>query len=147
LGRQFTTLEQQFMPLYTSVVPLGLGVKLHFLTAAACPPLAPQTFTDTGRVGTIMAINHGTFTGTAPMTLAAAGLPAGVLFTDNGNGTFALTGTWPAAGTHLYSVAATNAAGTTNVTGNRLISTAAPVAPVPPAAAPFTDSGVAGTPI
>jgi hypothetical protein len=148
IGRDLTSIERRFLPLLISAIPLGLGVEIEFLTAATCkPPGAPTSFTDLGIEGTIMAINHGTFTGTAPIALSASGLPSGVTFTDNGNGTYKLTGTWPAAGTYLYDVAATNVAGTTNVTGNRLISSAAPIAPIPPVGAPFTDTGVAGSAI
>jgi hypothetical protein len=94
-----------------------------------------------------MAITHGPFTGTTPITLAQSGIPAGVTFTDNGNGTYTLTGTWPAAGTYVYTVTATNVAGSTPVAGNQLISTASALAPIAPAGAPFTDTGVTGTAI
>lgn len=94
-----------------------------------------------------MSITHGTFTGSTPITLAQSGIPAGVTFVDNGNATFTLTGTWPPVGTYTYAVTATNAFGSATSTGNRLISTAAGVVPVAPAAAPFTDTGVAGAAI
>lgn len=73
-----------------------------------------------------MAITHGNFTGTSPIALAASGLPAGVTFTDNADGSWTLGGTWPAPGTYPYTVTATNAAGSTPVAGNQLISTAPP---------------------
>ena len=77
-------------------------------------------------------ITRGFFTGTSPIALTASGIPAGVNFVDNGNGSWSLTGTWPAAGTYTYSVTATNPGGSLTVPGNQLISTPAPVAPIPP---------------
>lgn len=122
-------------------------------TEQNCEALKPVTipanapFVNTGIEGSTMAITHGTFGGTAPITLAASGIPAGVTFADNGNGSYTLTGTWPAAGTYTYTVTATNAAGSTPLAGNQLISTAGAIAPIAPATGPFTDTGVAGTAI
>jgi hypothetical protein len=71
-----------------------------------------------------MSIIHGSFGGTLPMTLSVSGLPSGVTFADQGNGDFAVMGTWPVtAGTYNYTVTATNAGGTINVPLNQLIST------------------------
>jgi Putative Ig domain len=73
-----------------------------------------------------MSIIHGTFGGTLPMTLSVSALPSGVTFADQGNGDFAVMGTWPvAAGTYNYTVTATNAGGSVSVPLNELISTAA----------------------
>lgn len=69
-------------------------------------------------------ITHGFFTGTSPISLSVSGLPAGVTFTDNSDGSWTLAGTWPASGTYTYGVTATNTAGSTTVTGNQLISSA-----------------------
>lgn len=72
-----------------------------------------------------MTVTHGTFTGDMPVTLAQSGLPAGVTFTDNGNGSFSLDGNFPAPpGEYLYTVTATNAYGTVSVPNNKIISTA-----------------------
>lgn len=147
----------------TGTAPYQIAIDLNALATALCAnatfqacmgaggptaPVAPaNAFSDSNIQGSAMAITHGTFTGTAPISLAQTGLPAGVTFTDNGNGTWTLGGTWPAAGTYPYTVTATNAAGSTPLAGNQLISTAAAVAPIAPAAAPFTDTGIAGTAI
>lgn len=89
-----------------------------------------------------MAVTHGTFTGSVPITLTVTGLPAGVTFTDDGGGSYTLTGSWPAAGTYNYTVTATNAFGSISVPLNRLITTAVVVAPVAPVLADVT--GTAG---
>jgi large repetitive protein len=73
-----------------------------------------------------MSIIHGSFGGTLPMTLSVSALPSGVTFADQGNGDFAVMGTWPVtAGTYNYTVTATNAGGSVSVPLNQLISTAA----------------------
>jgi len=111
-----------FQDCITSLVGGGGG------TAPVAPAGAP--FSDSGLIGTPMTINHGTFTGTSPIALSATGLPAGVTFTDNANGTYTLGGTWPAVGTYPYTVTATNAFGSTPRPGNQLISTAPAAPPV-----------------
>ena len=92
-------------------------------TAAPVAP-AGAPFTDTGTEATGLAVTRGSFTGTGPITLAAAGLPAGVTFTDNGDGSWTLGGAWPAAGTYAYTVTATNVGGSTPAAGNHLVATA-----------------------
>jgi hypothetical protein len=71
-----------------------------------------------------MPVTHGNWTGTTPISLSATGLPAGVTFADNGNGSYTLSGVFPAVGTYSYSVAGTNVAGTTTSSGNQIIATA-----------------------
>ena len=80
-------------------------------------PMGPASFTETGTEFTAINVNEGTFIGSAPITLNVSGLPAGVTFTDNGNGTFNLSGTWPNGGTYSYSVTATNPYGSVTVPG------------------------------
>src|SRR5262249_2139769 len=53
-----------------------------------------------------------TTAGTAPVALAAAGLPVGVTFTDNGDGTATLSGTPVVPGKYTVVITATNVAGT-----------------------------------
>jgi hypothetical protein len=71
-----------------------------------------------------MPVTHGNWTGTMPISLSATGLPAGVTFADNGNGSYTLSGVFPSVGTYSYSVAGTNIAGTTTSSGNQIIATA-----------------------
>jgi hypothetical protein len=69
-------------------------------------------------VGSAMAPVTFTSTGTPQATLTADGLPAGLTFTDNGDGTGTLAGT-PAAGTggdHTVTVTGTNEAGSGDTT-------------------------------
>lgn len=92
------------------------------------PPVAPAgaPFADTGIVGTPIGVTHGTWTGDAPISLSASGLPASVSFTDNGDGTYTLNGNFPAtSGTTNYTVTATNAAGSTMTIGNSIVANAA----------------------
>lgn len=98
------------------------------------PPEAPiAPFTDTGDVLSAINETHGTFTDIDgdTITLSSSGLPASVVFTDNGDGTYTLTGTYPAsAGTTTYTVTADDGLGGTVVlSGNQIIATNALGAP------------------
>lgn len=62
-----------------------------------------------GDTGEPVAVTYGTFTTTigSPPTLAQLGLPGGVTFTDNGDGTYDLGGVFPAPGTTVATITAT----------------------------------------
>lgn len=111
-------------------------------------PAATQTYTlfvgqapavTSPQTATFVAGTAGTFAVTtagypAP-SIGASGLPAGLLFTDNGNGTATIAGTAAAAdvGTRTVTLTATNA--TASVTQTLALTVAAaPVAPTAPAA-------------
>lgn len=129
----------------TGAAPYVVGLDIPALVSALCAntafqdciasltgsqpsaPVAPSgsPFTDTGVEGTALSLTRGTFGGTAPIVLTASGIPAGVTFADNGDGSFTLTGTWPAVGSYSYDVTGTNTAGSFTVVGNTLVSTVA----------------------
>lgn len=71
-----------------------------------------------------MPVSHGVWTGTTPISLSASGLPAGVNFADNGNGTYTLSGVFPPPGSYPYTVTGTNAAGANSQPNNFIVATA-----------------------
>ncbi len=81
--------------------------------------------------------------GVGSLTLTAANVPAGVKFTDNGDGTFTLTpisktaGSLPV-GSHTITVTATDASGGSVSTKLKLVVTAPPPPPPPPKDEPPT---------
>ncbi|MGO9382112.1 MAG: beta strand repeat-containing protein [Mycobacterium sp.] len=90
------------LPVATQIFPLTVSQACQIISPAA------DTFT-AGQAGTFTV----TSTGTPTCALSATGLPAGVTFTDNGDGTASLSGT-PApgtGGTYLLTITATNGVG------------------------------------
>lgn len=74
-------------------------------------PVAPAGATLNCSVGAVFPYTSPAWTGTSPIVLTAVGVPAGVTFTDNANGTLTFGGVCPAAGSHTVTVTGTNGQG------------------------------------
>ena len=96
----------------------------------------PDDTTNTGEEGSPLAVDYGTFyvSNAGSPTLVATGLPVGVTFTDNGNGTYTLGGVYPDAPTpHAITITASapdadDVAITHTITGT-CVATVAPAIP------------------
>ena len=126
-GRDLSFDEVCLLSLYEQVICVGPGIRLEIFCIAPdqvnCDtPVAPNNspFMDVCEDGEIINITHGAFNtpiGAIP-TLSAAGLPPNITFTDNGDGSFTLSGTCDATGTSAYSITAMNGGESITVMGN-----------------------------
>ena len=109
----------------------------------ACKITSPAVATFTTNVAGTFTV---TSTGPPTCALSATGLPPGISFTDNTDGTGTISGTSTTAGTYAFTITATNVAGSD--TQNFILTVAggdpAPCKVTSPAAATFT-VGQAGT--
>jgi hypothetical protein len=105
-------------------------------------PAITSAASATATVGTAFTFTVTTTGYPAPSLGESGALPAGLIFTDNGNGTATISGTPTAAGASTLSLIATNATGTVTQTYGLTV-TAAPVAPKFTSAGSAT--GVVGT--
>lgn len=125
--------------------PQGAKCDIGSVEAEQTVPVLTGPSSATYAVGASGAPQVFTATGSPQPTLSATGLPTGITFTDNGNGTGTLAGT-PGAGTggvHSITVKATNEAGSGTKTFTLTINQAPALAG--PAAATYT-VGQAGGP-
>ncbi|HEV2344102.1 MAG TPA: putative Ig domain-containing protein [Actinocrinis sp.] len=123
----------------------GTTTQAFTLTNTQAPTItSPGTATFyTGQTGTYSLTTTGF---PAPSLTESGGLPAGLAFTDNGNGTGSISGiTTAAAGTYPVSISATNSSGST-ATLNLTITVTASTAPAftDPASAYFTLNAAGG---
>lgn len=81
------------------------------LAGSCLAPTAPAVPDLYGDPGDPVSYTSPTWAGTAPIALTQVGLPAGVTFTDNADGTFTLGGVFPASGSVSATVTGTNACG------------------------------------
>ena len=116
-----------------------------FTLTVANPPAFTSAATLTETAGTAFTFTVAT-TGYPTATLSAPGLPAGVSFSDNGNGTGALSGaTTVAAGTYSVTVTAANSGGTVSQTIALTVNAAGTKVPVPTFTSAASATATAGT--
>lgn len=102
------------------------GFQYDITCPAANPLVSPATcpHSDTDEENAIFNVTYGPFTGgTPPYVLSFSGLPASVAPTDNGDGTWTISGNYPAAGTVAYDVTATDANAEVAVCSGEIVST------------------------
>ena len=116
-----------------------------FTLTVANAPLFTSAATVTETAGTGFAYTVAT-TGYPTPALKAGTLPTGISFSDNGNGTGALSGTSALkAGTYTVPVTATNSGGTASQTITVTVKAAAGTTPVPAFTSPATATATAGS--
>ena len=143
-GTPTTAAKGPYPLTFTARNSTGTASQAFTLTVANAP-LFTSAAAVTETAGTGFAYTVAT-TGYPTPALKAGTLPTGISFSDNGNGTGALSGTSALkAGTYTVPVTATNSGGTASQTITVTVKAAAGTTPVPAFTSPATATAAAGS--